>query len=157
MSSRRLQITLQPDVLRWARERAGIDPEQLARQMGVNPERVLKWERDGKISIAQADKLSQRTHTALGFLYLTEPPKDRLPIPDFRTRGHAQPPSPNLLETIYLMQRRQAWMREELIADGSEPLDFIGAYGTDVRPQQVAIAMREVLQLSSNWADQEST
>lgn len=157
MSSRRLQITLQPDVLRWARERAGIDPEQLARQMGVNPERVLKWERDGKISIAQADKLSQRTHTALGFLYLTEPPKDRLPIPDFRTRGNAQPPSPNLLETIYLMQRRQTWMRDELIADGIEPLDFIGAYGTDVRPQQVAITMREVLQLSSNWAAQEST
>ena len=71
MSSRRLQITLQPAVLKWARERAGIDAEQLALKMQVKPERVLDWERDGKISIAQADRLAQRTYTALGLLYLT--------------------------------------------------------------------------------------
>ena len=35
MSSRRLQITLQPDVLRWARERAKLQPEELAKKMGV--------------------------------------------------------------------------------------------------------------------------
>ena len=119
MSSRSLQITLQPDVLRWARERARIDAEQLADKMQVKPERVLAWERDGRISIAQADKLAQRTYTALGLLYLTEPPKDLLPIPDFRARGNEQQPSVNLLDTIYLMQRRQAWMRDELIGEGA--------------------------------------
>ena len=35
MSSRRLQITLQPDVLRWARERAKLQPDELAKKMGV--------------------------------------------------------------------------------------------------------------------------
>ena len=145
MTSRRLQITLQPEVLRWARERAGFDRPELAHKLNVSPERVLEWERNGKISVAQADRLAQRTHTALGFLYLTEPPEERLPIPDFRTRDNAPPPSSDLLETIYLMQRRQAWMRDELIEGGAEPLDFIGAYSTDAHPRQVGVTMRDAL------------
>lgn len=157
MSSRRLQITLQPAVLRWARERARIDAEQLALKMQVKPERVLAWERDGRISIAQADKLAQRTHTALGLLYLTEPPKDLLPIPDFRTRDDDLQPSVNLLDTIYLMQRRQSWMRDELIGEGTRPLNFIGRYEIDGNPLQVASAMREALQLADDWAASIST
>ncbi len=157
MSSRRLQITLQPAVLRWARERARIDAEQLADKMQVKPERVLAWERDGRISIAQADKLAQRTHTALGLLYLTEPPKDLLPIPDFRARDDDLQPSVNLLDTIYLMQRRQAWMRDELIGEGARPLNFIGSYEIDGDPLQVARAMRDALQLTDDWAAPIST
>ena len=157
MTSRRLQITLQPEVLRWARERAGFDRPELARKLKVSPERVLEWERNGKISVAQADRLAQRTHTALGFLYLTEPPEERLPIPDFRTRDNAPPPSSDLLKTIYLMQRRQAWMRDELIEGGAEPLDFIGAYSTDAHPRQVGATMRDALQLTENWAEELGT
>ena len=133
-------------------ERAGIDAEQLAFKMQVKPERVLNWERDGKISIAQADRLAQRTHTALGLLYLTEPPKDLLPIPDFRTRDDDLQPSVNLLDTIYLMQRRQSWMRDELIEEGARPLNFIGSYEIDGDPLQVARAMRDALQLADGWA-----
>lgn len=157
MSSRRLQITLQPAVLRWARERAGIDAEQLADKMQVKPERVLDWERDGKISIALADRLAQRTYIALGLLYLTEPPKDLLPIPDFRARGNEQQPSVNLLDTIYLMRRRQAWMREELIGEGARPLNFIGSYEIDGDPLQVAGAIRDALQLADDWTASIST
>lgn len=157
MTSRRLQITLQPRVLRWARERAGFDRPELARKLKVSPERVLEWESNGKISVAQADRLAQRTHTALGFLYLTKPPEDRLPIPDFRTRGHAPPPSADLLETIYLMQRRQTWMRDELIESDVEPLEFIGSCRTDADPRQVGTAMRDALQLTENWAEEVDT
>ena len=158
MSGRRLQITLQPDVLRWARERAKLQPEELAKKMGVKRhERVLEWERDGVISVAQIDKLAKCTYTPLGFLYSKEPPDDRLPIADFRPREGAPPPSPDLLDTVYLMQRRQAWMRDELIKDGVEPLGFVGAYGLDSHPQNVASAMREALQLTHGWADTQST
>ena len=158
MSGRRLQITLQPDVLRWARERAKLQPEELARKMGVKRhERVLEWERDGVISVAQVDKLAKCTYTPLGFLYSKEPPDERLPIADFRTREGTPPPSPDLLDTVYLMQRRQAWMRDELIKDGVEPLGFVGAYGLDSQPRHVASAMREALQLTDGWADTQST
>ena len=159
MSSRRLQIMLQPDVLRWARERTRVSRDELAQKMQVSPERVLEWERSGRISIAQADKLAQRTHTPLGYLYLAEPPEDHLPIPDFRTRSDDTPsrPSPDLLETVETMLRRQAWMHDELIEDEAEPLDFVGAYGIDAPSRQVAVAMRDALQLAYNWASQVST
>ena len=158
MSSRRLQITLQPDVLRWARERAKLQPKELAKKMGVKGhERVLKWEDDGVISVAQVDKLAKCTYTPLGFLYSKEPPDERLPIADFRSQESTPPPSPALLETVYLMQRRQGWMRDELIEDGAEPLDFVGAYGLNSQPSRVANAMREALQLTDGWAETQST
>ena len=157
--SRRLQIKLEPAVLRWARERSRLEPEQLARKIQVKPERVFEWEESGNISIAQADRLAQRTHTPLGFLYLPEPPEERLPISDFRARrdGVSLRPSPDLLETVYSMQRRQAWMRDEVIEEGHEPLDFVGAYKEKAEPQQVADAMRAALQLERNWASRLAT
>ena len=150
---------LKPEVLRWARERGPHDLEALAKRINVKPERVLGWERSGKISVAQADKLAHHTHTPVGFLYLPEPPEDRLPIPDFRTRRNdvTPRPSPNLLETVYLMQRRQTWMREELTEEGSEPLGFVGAHTVDSNPLQVADAIRTALQLERNWASRQST
>ena len=157
--SRRLQIHLEPEVLRWARERARLEPDQLARKVQVKPERVLEWEDSGRISVAQADRVAHHTHTPLGFLYLPEPPEDRLPIPDFRTRRDDEMlrPSPDLLETVYLMRRRQAWMRDELIEEGNDPLNFVGAYTEKAEPQQVADAMRAALQLEHNWASRQST
>ena len=157
--SRRLQIYLEPNVLRWARERARLEPDQLARKVQVKPERVHEWEESGRISVAQADRVAHHTHTPLGFLYLPEPPEDRLPIPDFRTRRDDEllRPSPDLLETVYLMRRRQAWMRDELIEEGSDPLDFVGAYAECQDPYRVASALRDALQLERDWASRQST
>lgn len=157
MSGGRLEIVLRPDVLRWARERAGLEPDALAGKLGVKPERVHEWERSGRISLAQADKLAHHTHTPLGFLYLPEPVDDRLPIPDLRTVADRplRRPSPELLDTIQDMQRRQAWMRDELIEQGSEPLAFVGSAGLDQAPERVAEALREVLGFEPHWAQAE--
>lgn len=154
MGNRRLQITLQPEVLQWARERIDFSPEELARKMQVKPDRVLEWEDSGHISVAQVDRLAAATHTPVGFLYMSEPPEEVLPIADFRTLGDRPPrrPSPDLLETVYTMQRRQAWMRDELIADDAPPLDFVGAFTTASDPNAVAAAMRAALALEPDWA-----
>jgi transcriptional regulator with XRE-family HTH domain len=147
MASRNIQITLQPEVLRWARERSGLEIESVARKVGVKPERVQAWEESGKITLPQADKLAHYTHTAVGFLYLPEPVEDR-PL---------RRPSPELLDTVQLMQRRQSWMRDELIEKGNEPLEFVGSAGLDARPKEVADDMRTWLGLKLQWASAEST
>lgn len=74
MSSRRTKITLAPEVLRWARERASLSPEDLAGKVNVKPETIEEWESTGKISFAQIDRLADRTYTPSGFLFLSEPP-----------------------------------------------------------------------------------
>ena len=157
MSGRRVLQTLQPEVLRWARERAGYGAETIASKIGVSPDRVVEWERSGSISISQADRLAHHTHTPVGFLYLPQPPEDDLPIPDFRATGDVRParPSPDLLETVHLMARRQAWMRDELIEDGAGPLPFVGCCDRDSTPVEAAGAMREHLELSADWGSRQ--
>ena len=160
MPSRRTKISLQPGVLQWARERARVSRDELARKMQVKVDRVVEWEETGNISVAQADRLAERTHTPLGLLYLSMPPKDNLPIPDFRTRHvDASPlrPSVDLLETVYAMQRRQDWMREELIESGAEPLEFVGGFSRTYSHVEIASAMRDVLRIPDGWAEDIST
>lgn len=159
MTSKNIQITLQPEVLSWARERSGLEVEKLARKVGVKPERVQEWEESGKITLPQVDKVAHHTHTPLGFLYLPEPVDDRLPISDLRTVGDLplRRPSPELLDTVQLMQRRQSWMRDELIEKGNEPLRFVGSVGLDASPRDVAGDMRATLGLELKWASIEST
>ncbi len=55
------------------------------------------------------------------------------------------------------MQRRQMWMREELIENGSEPLGFIGTYEPNGHAHVVADAMRSALGLVDQWAASEAT
>lgn len=154
MPKRAPAIALQPAVLKWARLRAGFECSQLAAKLQVKPEIVADWERSGKITMSQVERLAQKTHTPVGYLYLAEPPQDHLPIADLRTRSGEVPPkpSPNLLATVYEMQRRQGWMREEMLKQGEPPLRFVGAYGSVPSPQGVAAAMGQALGLVQGWA-----
>lgn len=152
-------LTLQPQLLRWARVRAGFDPEVLAKKMGTKTKRVTVWEETGRLRMSQAEKLAEKTHTPFGFLFLQEPPEDRLPIPDFRTvdDGGVRRPSPDLLETIQLMQRRQAWMRVFLAEEEQPLLTFVRSATPDQRVEDIAAQMRATLGLTGGWAQQEST
>ena len=157
MPRQSVRIILQPTVLRWARERANLSQEILAKRLAVKPERIADWERTGSISMRQADKLRPKTYTPLGYLYLPEPPDESLPVADYRAIGDEPPsrPSPNLLETVYAMQRRQAWMRDELAIHYEEPpLDFVGAFTIADTPDEVADAMRQSLSLQRGWASE---
>ena len=154
MTNQRELLILRPDVLRWARERAELTDDALADKVNLKVERVLEWERSGQISMAWAERLAHATNIPLGYLFLSFPPYEHLPIQDFRTRRNETPaqPSVDLLETVYAMQRRQDWMREELIDTGAEPLRFVGAHHTNGNYGVVAGAMRDALLLYDHWA-----
>jgi transcriptional regulator with XRE-family HTH domain len=62
-----MTIDLQPRLLQWARERAGLTAETLAEKLGVSAEKVAAWEQDGRITHRQAEKLASVTHTAFGY------------------------------------------------------------------------------------------
>jgi Zn-dependent peptidase ImmA (M78 family) len=156
-----MNLSLTPKVLRWARERAGMDQRTLAKKVTGKPtaERVKQWEQTGVLTFSQARKLAHATHTPEGFLYLNEPPDDRLPIPDFRTVGdeRVRRPSPDLLDTVYMMQRRQTWMRDFLIEEAQPRLGFVGSATLNSSPQKVASEMRKTLGVAGGWANKEST
>jgi Zn-dependent peptidase ImmA (M78 family) len=97
--------------------------------------------------------------TPFGFLFLDEPPEEELPIPDFRTVGDTpiDRPSPNLIDTIHTMQRRQAWMRDVLIEEGHDPFSYVGG-GKGVRNfKTLAQRIRQALDLDVDWAERLAT
>jgi Zn-dependent peptidase ImmA (M78 family) len=154
-----MNVTLEPQILRWARERAGLDELALAKKLAVKPERVAAWESTGELPYKKAELLARRTYTPFGYLFLKDPPDDRLPIPDFRTLDDTpiRRPSPNLLESVYQMQRRQAWMREFLLEESEPRLDFVGSLTIQSDPVRVAKAIRTTLGCAEGWAAQERT
>lgn len=154
-----MNIALEPKVLRWARERAGLDKAALAKKVGTNTNKVEAWEQSGKLRFGQVDKVARATRTPVGFLFLPEPPDDELPIPDFRTVADApvERPSPDLLETVETMQRRQAWMRDFLIEEGEPELTFVGSASVESDEKEVAASMRKTLGFTIGWASDEAT
>jgi Zn-dependent peptidase ImmA (M78 family)/DNA-binding XRE family transcriptional regulator len=155
-----MKISLQPTILRWARTRAGLTVEVLAQKMHVKPQRVIAWEENGELSFKQAEKLANITHTPFGYLYLPEPPREALPINDFRTVGSeaVRHPSPDLLATLDQAQQIQSWFRDELIARGQEPLSFVGSLSQDVPIIEAANRIRQVVGFDENqqartWED----
>jgi Zn-dependent peptidase ImmA (M78 family)/transcriptional regulator with XRE-family HTH domain len=129
-------------MLTWACDRSLRAPEDLHRAV---PE-LSAWESgDKKPTLKQLQKFAKATYTPLGYLLLTEPPADELPIPDFRTgRGSAAVrPSPNLLDTIYLCEQRQEWYRNFGERQGSGPVTLVGESSPTDEPIEVAARMRE--------------
>lgn len=117
------RINVRPELLRWARERAGMTVFELGKRFP----KVVLWER-GEIrpTLKQLEGFAKATHTPVGYLFLPEPPVERVPIPDFRTVANERidHPSPDLLDTLYLCQQRQEWYREFARSIGEQPLSF---------------------------------
>ncbi len=117
--------------------------------------RIGQWESgEAQPTLKQLEKLAQKTWTPLGYFFLSEPPEEKLPVPDFRTARDAPilRPSPNLIDTMHTMQRRQAWMRDYLIEMGHERLAFIGAAKPTDDIVSVAKSIRRELGVSDGWA-----
>lgn len=142
-----MEIVLQTHVLRWARERAGLTEEVLAKKVGTSTERVADWERTGQLKFAQAQKLAKATYTPFGYLFLPSPPEDRLPIPDFRTVGGVgvKRPSPNLIDVLDDALQRQDWFRDYLTAYGEQPLQYVGSLPITMPVAEAAARVRQVV------------
>lgn len=141
------RVPVNPELLTWARERAGLDALALA---GRFP-KLTEWE-NGELlpTLRQVEDFARAVHVPVGYLFLPAPPEEPLPIPDFRTlagRGVARP-SPNLLDAIYLCQQRQDWFRDYARMHGQAPLAFADSARVQDDPARVAEAMRHTLALS---------
>ena len=149
-------MEVKPALLRWARERSGFTQEGMAHKLDVKLERIAEWERTGKISLPKLQSLASRTHTPIGYLFLSEPPHEKLPIPDFRTvvRGPLPRPSVDLLDVIHQCQQRQAWYRDYRIEEGAEPLAFVGSASIRSEASEVATSIRTTLKIddAQSWS-----
>jgi Zn-dependent peptidase ImmA (M78 family) len=123
------QANINPALLTWARERAGLSLGLLARKLNLKEERLAAWERSEAVpTFRQAQNFAQHTHIPFGFLFLHMPPADELPIPDLRSVGDHQPGriSIDLKDTLRDVLRRQLWYREHQQELDAEPVAVVG-------------------------------
>ena len=142
-------VAVRPELIRWAVDRSRLTRDDLDKFS------IEEWEKGEKQpTLSQLEAFAKRTMTPLGYLFLPVPPEEKLPIPDFRTVGDApiQDPSPNLIETLQTMQRRQSWMRDYLIEEGQAELPFIGSLNRQSNVASAAKRIRKTLGLSEDWA-----
>ena len=106
-----MRVDVKPEMLRWARKRAGLDAVDLARSFP----QLEAWERGTTRPILkQLELFAKATYMPVGYLFLPAPLVEQIPIPDMRTPGNEYRgrPSADLLDVIYICQQRQYWYRD---------------------------------------------
>jgi len=131
-------------MIAWARERAGLEPADLLHRFP----KLEDWEAGARQpTLRQLEDFARAVHVPFGTLFLPGPPEETLPIPDFRTT-HGRPvrlASPNLLDTVYACQERQAWYREFAEMTRAPKVSFVGSATTETPVPWAARRMAEAL------------
>jgi Zn-dependent peptidase ImmA (M78 family) len=142
----RARVEVKPALLRWARDRAGMRVDDLARRFP----RLAHWETgEARPTRRQLERFAKATHATVDHLLMARPPVERVPIPDLRATGNGRirRPSPNLLDMLSLCRQRQAWYRDFARGQGDKPLAFVGSASLKNDIDATAAAMRSVLGL----------
>ena len=81
------QIPVNPDMLAWARETAGLSLEETAQRMKKAIETIELWERgEGAPTYVQLEKLAYQVYKRpLALFFFPEPPQEETPKQSFRT------------------------------------------------------------------------
>lgn len=151
-----VRVDVAPELFAWAAERSRRDPDYLARRFP----KLAAWERgEGQPTLRQLEDFARATYTPVGRFFLSAPPEESLPLPDFRTLSDEQlaRPSPNLLDTIYLCEQRQEWYRDFARVIGQPELPFVGSLSTATDSAEAADAMRAALGFNLEARRQYST
>lgn len=148
-----VRVEVSPELLRWAVRRSGWDEETVARRA---PKLDAWLDGSERPTLKQLEKLAKNTNTPFGLLFLPAPPNENIPIPDMRTIGDfgVIQPSANLLDTIYLCQRRQDWYREYARLKGFDEISFVGSATTKMSTSLVASRIRDALKFNLDQRDE---
>src|SRR5690242_1119480 len=136
-----LRVAVRKELLRWARERAGLTVKDLLPRF---PKLELWEDEKEQPTLKQVERFAKATYAPVGYLFLTEPPVEPIPLPDFRTvrNTRIERPSPNMLEMIYVCQQRQSWYHEYAQIEGIQPRDFVNSVTLRHPVEAVANEMR---------------
>jgi Zn-dependent peptidase ImmA (M78 family)/transcriptional regulator with XRE-family HTH domain len=146
---------LTPDLLRWARARAGVSAEQLAKAIGVKPETIMSWESGAaRPTFRQAEKLAKRLYVPFAYLFLPARPTEEIPLPDFRTiKNDRLRPSPALIDLINDVLTKHLWYRELLQSEGSAELAFVASFSSADSIESVASNISDTLGIADGFRE----
>jgi Zn-dependent peptidase ImmA (M78 family)/transcriptional regulator with XRE-family HTH domain len=137
-----------PKVAKWARERTQMSVEQLANAIKVNSRTLAAWEEGNQSPpFTKAEQLASHLYIPFGYLFLSNPPRDAVPLPDLRTVGNVNvsKPSLNFIEVVNDTILKQQWYSEYLEESGARGVGVVGSYNVSDGIHEVAEDMSQAL------------
>ena len=145
------EALITPDVLIWARERAEYTVDMLSGKLHTKVDKIKAWENgELKPTFNQAQELAKKLYIPFGYLFLTEPPQEKLPLPDLRTVGDKEPEkiSPNFRDLLNDIKQKQEWYRDYAIENSEEVFEYLGKFTIQDEVEVVANSLRNALNIS---------
>ena len=143
-----IEALITPEIIGWAMHRVNLSLDTLAHKLNVKPEKIEAWGKGNlKPSFHQAQELANKLKIPFGYLYLETPPNEQLPLPDLRTitSGNNHKPSPEFIDLLYDVFRKQEWYHDHLEEEEASPVPFIGKYTINDNPNIIASDIRNTL------------
>jgi Zn-dependent peptidase ImmA (M78 family) len=134
-----------PDILTWARETAGLSLEAAAKAIGTKPERLEGMERgDREPSHSQLSNMADKYRRPILAFYLRQPPPQGDRGEDFRRAPGSRPTDfdPNLDALIRDIRARHDLVRSLLEDEEVKPQSFIASKSMEDGAAAVAESIR---------------
>jgi Zn-dependent peptidase ImmA (M78 family) len=144
-----IKVAVSNNILSWAMQIAERDPTKSDAYS-----LLYQWRSGEKEpTFAKIEDISAKIHIPLGYFFLNEPPKEILPILEYRTIDSetVEKPSRDLVDTIHSMENIQDWMHDYLIEIGRSKLGFIGSARNDKSIQEIVARIRDGINLKMDW------
>lgn len=149
-------VNIKPQILRWAMDRANKTVDDLIKALPKLPD----WlDEKSQPTVKQLETFSKKVYLPFGYLFLQEPPKEKIPFPYFRQGKKMvnNQVSINVFDTILSMKQRQQWLSEYLKEEGQKPLPFVGRYDIKATVEEIVNNIRTTLKLPVGWAKEYKT
>ena len=150
------EANINPEILRWAREDAGVTAAEVAHALGLKEkkgrsaeERYFALERgDEGMSWSRVKRLADFYRKPLTTFFMRRPPRRSGRVADFRTVADAEPRMQGWLRTLVTsFQARQQELRQLLSDDGRDAVRWVGALEPNASVDECVILLRDVLRL----------
>lgn len=133
----RIIVNINPQILKWAREEAGFEINEVAEKSGTISDIYSKWEEDGKnIPLGKLKEISEKLKRQVAFFFLPQlPPKSKKPK-DFRNLAQNKSKLSNkvlfaIRETNYFLDTALSIKEEEYWKNNYKWLDEISSFVND--------------------------
>jgi len=149
-----MRVSVNTQVLDWA-----LDRSQRRENLEQKFPKLAEWLEGAPPTFKQLQQFASAAAVPFGYLLLNTPPEEHFPIANYRTIN-VEPDrqfSPELIDTIQQMQRRQIWMREYLISEGHGRLSFVGSDTLSEDPVVIARHIRSAIGIEEDWAHRQAT
>lgn len=142
------------EMLNWAIQRSMGNIDEAAKHLKIDKQKLEAWGNGESFpTFNQAQELAKKLKIPFGYLYLSKPPEEELPLPDLRVKPGtpSQKPSPDFLEVLYSAMRKQEWYRDYLIKEDVDPVSFVNRYSMTTPIEIVAEDIRSTLKLTDKF------